>query len=1087
MTLKPSLDPHDPLPIVDTRPPRTASSLQVLPTSQIDASLRSKLSTNETRLTSEELLNYERRLYETALSNTPDLVYIFDLSHRFIYANRSLLGMWNRSLEDAIGKNCLELGYEPWHAEMHDREIEAVIRTKAPIRGEVPFDGAYGKRIYDYIFSPVLGADGEVIAIAGTTRDVTERKEAEAARRKSEERWRVALEASEFVGTWNWDISNNLVVADERFARLCSVDPDHAAQGVPIEEFLKTIHPDDIQRLRPKIEKIINAGGRFEDEYRLVASDDRIRWVVARGYADRKGDAKPVRFAGVVIDITERKQAEEKLKQSQTELQLLTDALPQQIWTARPDGQLDYVNAFATRYIGDIARTEDILDWLSVVHPDDLENSLDRWQKSIVTGQPYETQQRIKHKASGLYRWNLTRAIPIRNDEGVITKWYGTNTDIEEQKTAEEIARKKDFSLRTALNAGRMGTWELDVASSFLTCSEICHANYGLVADEELTFQKITEMVHAEDRDYWLKAIAMSVQTAGDLDIEYRIVWPDQSVHWIYVRGSATTNAEGQTIALSGVSIDVTERKLLETTASEARRRAEASDQAQRTINQALLAAQEQTEQQKRMYETVLDNTADFNYVFDLEGHFSYTNKALADLLQKSPDEFVGKNFFDLGYPSELAERLQRQIQQVITTRQSVRDETPYTSVIGTRAYEYIFRPVIGAEGKVEAVAGSTRDITELKEANRRKDEFLAMLAHELRNPLAPISNSIHLMKSSTISDKIREEAAMLVDRQIVQMTHLLNDLLDVSRVTLGKIELRLQRISLSDVIDMAVETVRPLIESREQTLDIAISDPNIGLHADETRIVQIFSNLLNNAAKYTQKSGSIQIDAYADACGVTVKISDNGIGIPKEMQAQIFDLFSQVDSSMERAQGGLGIGLTLVKSLVEMHKGTVIVESEGKGKGSVFTVRFPPQILQQNNPSEIQKEVHDQVANKARRVLIVDDNEASAKTLGWMLEMMGHDIRLAHDGAKAIEIAETYRPHIILLDIGLPGMSGYEICEILRKRPLFKDCTFIAQTGWGQKEHMERSKAAGFDYHLVKPIRMEKLQEIFQEIASEM
>ena len=574
----------------------------------------------------------------------------------------------------------------------------------------------------------------------------------------------------------------------------------------------------------------------------------------------------------------------------------------------------------------------------------------------------------------------------MRDPEGVITKWYGTNTDIEEQKSAEEILRKKDLSLRTALNAGRMGTWELDVETTFLTCSDTCRVNYGLLPDDNVTYQKILTLIHEEDRDYWLKTVDVAIRTASDFEMEYRIIWPDQSVHWIYVRGSATANAEGCAASLSGVSIDITERKILEMTASEARKGAEAANKAQQNINQALRGAQEQTEQQKRMYQTVLEITSDFHYVFSLEGRFTYTNKALSDLLQKPLDEIVGKNFFDLDYPPELAERLQRQIQEVITSKQPVRDETPYTSVYGTRAYEYIFRPVIGEDGSVEAVAGTTRDITEFKEANRRKDEFLAMLAHELRNPLAPISNSIHIMKSPNVSDKIREEAAMLVDRQIVQMTHLLNDLLDVSRVTLGKIELRLEDISLSDVINLSLESVRPLIESREQTLHVNISNHPVGLSADKTRMAQIFSNLLNNAAKYTQKGGHIQIDTLHDNANVRVKITDNGIGIPKEMQPHIFDLFSQVDSSMERSQGGLGIGLTLVKSLTEMHRGSVTVESEGKGKGCVFTVCLPIQAPQIANSSANNVELNNDVLSEAYRVLIVDDNEASAKTLGWTL-----------------------------------------------------------------------------------------------------
>jgi PAS domain S-box-containing protein len=264
----------------------------------------------------------------------------------------------------------------------------------------------------------------------------------------------------------------------------------------------------------------------------------------------------------------------------------------------------------------------------------------------------------------------------------------------------------------------------------------------------------------------------------------------------------------------------------------------------------------EKTDQQKRMYETALSNTADFNYVFNLEGRFVFVNKSLLDLWHKTLDQALGKNFFELDYPHELAQRLQDQIQEVIRSKEPIKDETPYTSPDGTLIYEYIFKPVIGADGKVEAVAGSTRDITEYKEANRRKDEFLAMLAHELRNPLAPISNAMHIMKSTSVSEKIKEEAALLVDRQITQMTHLLNDLLDVSRVTLGKIELRPAKVALSEIVNMAIESIQPLIDERKQKLVVNIPKKAIWLNADRTRMSQVFSNLLNNSAKYTRWEG---------------------------------------------------------------------------------------------------------------------------------------------------------------------------------------------------------------------------------------
>ncbi len=531
--------------------------------------------------------------------------------------------------------------------------------------------------------------------------------------------------------------------------------------------------------------------------------------------------------------------------------------------------------------------------------------------------------------------------------------------------------------------------------------------------------------------------------------------------HVISTKKTLFLNEHGQEV-LVGIVRDITKEKELD-----------------RLKSQMAADAVQQKEQQRRMFETALSNTADSNYVFDLEGRFIYINKALHNPTGATQTSFIGHNFLELGYPPELAARMQDQLQHVINTKETLRDETPYVRGAGMRAYEYIFKPVIGENGVVEAVAGSTRDITDFKEANRRKDEFLAMLAHELRNPLAPISNAMHVMKSSG-NEKIREEAAQLVDRQIIHMTHLLNDLLDVSRVTLGKIQLRPQRVSLRDIITMAAESVQPLIAEKGQTLEIAIPENPIWLNADPTRLSQVFSNLLNNAAKYTQNAGQIHITAEEDKLGLTIHIRDNGIGIPSEMQPHIFELFAQADSSMERSYGGLGIGLTLVKSLVEMHKGTVSVTSEGKGKGSLFTIRLPIQFAPQ---AETTAEKTEAPSGAHHRILIVDDNEASAKTLGWTLEILGHDIRLAHDGQQALSIAENYKPNVVLLDIGLPGMNGYEICRALRQNPALANTAIIAQTGWSQKEHRDRSKEAGFDHHLVKPIHMETLQELLQQL----
>jgi CheY-like chemotaxis protein/two-component sensor histidine kinase len=361
-----------------------------------------------------------------------------------------------------------------------------------------------------------------------------------------------------------------------------------------------------------------------------------------------------------------------------------------------------------------------------------------------------------------------------------------------------------------------------------------------------------------------------------------------------------------------------------------------------------------------------------------------------------------------------------------------------------------------------------------IQESDRRKDEFLAMLAHELRNPLAPISNALETMRRVPERQK---EAQETIARQLHHMIHLVNDLMDVSRITQGKIELRKEPVTLQAVIQHALEAAQPLITQRRHQIDLKLPQKDIWLQADMNRLSQIFSNLLNNAAKYTNEGGKIEVSAQMLVDSVRVTVRDDGIGIPRELLSSVFELFAQVDSSLERSQGGLGIGLTLVKNLVELHSGDIIAQSAGLNKGSSFTMTFP--VISTPAATLVEHNAAPAVKPHALRILIVDDNIASAQTMGWMMEFEGHDIQLAHEGNEAIALANTYIPDVILLDIGLPGMNGYEICKTLKQAPALQKTMFIAQTGWGQEEHRLRSKEAGFDHHIVKPVNLETLQQL--------
>lgn len=370
-----------------------------------------------------------------------------------------------------------------------------------------------------------------------------------------------------------------------------------------------------------------------------------------------------------------------------------------------------------------------------------------------------------------------------------------------------------------------------------------------------------------------------------------------------------------------------------------------------------------------------------------------------------------------------------------------------------------------------------------LKEADRRKDEFLATLAHELRNPLAPLRHGLDILRRDPAGSGVPEILGTM-DRQLVHLVRLIDDLLDVSRVSQGKITLRKETIAVADVIAAAVEASRPAIDAAKHSLAIDVPSEPLWLDADFTRLAQVVGNLLNNAGKYTPEGGHIAISAGTEGTFAVIRVSDNGIGIPATKQSEVFELFAQVENHLDRAKGGLGIGLALVKQLVTLHGGTVGVESAGAGRGSVFTLRLPlaARSAQAVEPGPAPGEA----ASAAHlKVLVVDDNLDVAQTIGWMLEAIGHDYRLIHDGRQAIEAAREYGPDVVLLDIGLPGMDGYAVCRAFRQDALLKGMPIIAQTGWGQIRDKTLAGEAGFDHHLTKPMTIGDLEHVLSNIKT--
>ena len=371
-----------------------------------------------------------------------------------------------------------------------------------------------------------------------------------------------------------------------------------------------------------------------------------------------------------------------------------------------------------------------------------------------------------------------------------------------------------------------------------------------------------------------------------------------------------------------------------------------------------------------------------------------------------------------------------------------------------------------------------------LADLHRRKDEFLAMLSHELRNPLSPILNAVHLLRLQKNENLIQQEARTIIERQVGQLSHLINDLMEVARFASGKIQLHPVRLDMRGVVERAVESARPLIDSRRHRLTVIVPEEPIWLNADPARLEQVVVNLLNNAAKYTDEGGLIRLEVRSHGQQMVLSVRDTGVGIDLEQFPDIFDMFTQAARTLDRSQGGLGIGLSLVQRLVDMHQGKVEVRSDGLGRGSEFTIRLPlllsPDPMSPTAPAEsIPRPPH------AGRVLVVDDNVDSAEVLATLLRMVGHDVKTVYTGPTALTAAEAYAPDVVLLDIGLPGLNGYEVARRLRRDPKLKGVRLVAMTGYGDEADRLLAQEAGFDRHLVKPVDFPKVEELLTKLLT--
>ena len=503
-------------------------------------------------------------------------------------------------------------------------------------------------------------------------------------------------------------------------------------------------------------------------------------------------------------------------------------------------------------------------------------------------------------------------------------------------------------------------------------------------------------------------------------------------------------------------------------------------------------------ESDRQKFVTLIENSTDFIGMCDLNGIPFFINRAGLEMVGLDDIEKARRTpIQEFFFPEDQAMIMNEFFPEVLATGHGeieVRFRHFKTGEPRWMAYKVL--TLTDAANEPVGFATVSQDVTERKRlednlrrlavdlstADRRKNEFLATLAHELRNPLAPMSNMLEVVKRSSGDAEILKQAHDTLERQLDQMVRLVDDLLDLNRITHDRLELRRGQVELSSVIQQAVEVARPLIDAADQDLVVDLPAEPVYLNADRARLAQMFGNLLNNSSKYTRPNGRISLSAKRVENEVVVTVKDNGAGIPQDKLDSIFDMFMQVDSTSQRSQGGLGIGLTLVKRLAEMHGGSIEAKSGGEGQGSEFIVRLPV-LSRSSDVAQPQPSI--EAESPQRRILIVDDNKDSADSLAMLLEITGNKTYVAHDGVEAVEAIEKHRPEVVLLDIGLPRMDGHEVCRHVREQPWGKNIVMIALTGWGQEDDRRKSKEAGFNGHLVKPVDYEKLLDLLGSLTN--
>lgn len=927
------------------------------------------------------------------------------------------------------------------------------------------------EQVIDDSAAPIRRDGGDIIGAVLVFRDITDRH-------RLEQQLKAQHNSEQFLASIV-ESSNDAIVSkslegviqswNRGAQRLFGYTPDEA-----IGSHISIIIPTERMGDEDIILTRICAGERVE-HYETVRrkSDGELIHVSITVSPIRNKLGEVIGASKIARDISDRMKTERELQHSEARYRALAEASATVVWRTAPNGEVLFASDDWTNITGQSDHEKNGWGWLKAIHPDDRAHTIDLWNDSLANQTLHENQFRVLTR-DGTYRWFNIRGVPVFNSDGSLREWVGANTDFHDCKMAEDEIIASALRFKTLADNMAQFAWMADASGNIYWYNQRWYDFTGTTL-EEVGGWGWKKLHHPEHMNTVVATFQHSLDTGEPWEDTFPLLGKNGEYRW-FLSHALPIRQNGHIVSWFGTNTDITEHRNTEQSLRESEQRTRLATEATGVGIWEWNIRTGQVRWDSQMFR-IYGVPETSNGVID----YSTWSSAVIPEELKLQEELLQNTVRTLG-SSNREFRIRRLSDKELRNVQSF--ETVRTN----------------AQGSVEWIVGTNLDITDrklvddalrrlaadLSDMDRRKDEFLATLAHELRNPLAPIRSGLQFLQLSDISETEAEETRVMMERQLAQLVRLVDDLMDVSRIVTGKIELQVKSVELQEVLDSAVETSRALIEQMNHQITVSMPGKPIRLNADLTRLAQVFLNLINNAAKYSDPNGKISIVTKQESNQVIITVRDTGIGISKEHLPLIFEMFTQADHSLERSRGGLGIGLSLVQRLVEMHGGTVEARSEGVGKGSEFAVRLPIPD-DRVAPDAVASTTEKPATKAALRILVVDDNRDNAKTLAMLFRRLGHQTCTAFDGEEAVATAREFKPQVVLLDIGLPKLNGYEVCRWIRAQIQTEKVTVIAQTGWGQEETRQKTSEAGFDYHLVKPVDPSAVRKILSEIEKDM